>query len=81
MWRQDIDSLVKTHQDGCERMCVITLDVQPIPLCIVSVYIPCTGSREYENKYEQCIDEIGEIIMKFVGYTIIILGDMNASDS
>ncbi|CAG2222864.1 unnamed protein product [Mytilus edulis] len=54
-------------------------DTKPKPICIVAVYMPCTGSKEYVRKYEQCFDEISELTIKFADHTIIVLGDLNAS--
>ncbi|CAG2240337.1 unnamed protein product [Mytilus edulis] len=79
LWRAHLDQFVKIHNDGNERICVITLDTKPKPICIVAVYMPCTGSKEYDRKYEQCFDEISELTIKFAHHTIIVLGDLNAS--
>ncbi|VDI71287.1 Hypothetical predicted protein [Mytilus galloprovincialis] len=79
LWRAHLDQFVKIHDDGNERICVITLDTKPKPICIVAVYMPCTGSKEYDRKYEQCFDEISELTIKFAHHTIIVLGDLNAS--
>ncbi|VDH99699.1 Hypothetical predicted protein [Mytilus galloprovincialis] len=46
LWRAHLDQFVKIHDDGNERICVITLDTKPKPICIVAVYMPCTGSKE-----------------------------------
>ena len=71
--------LVQTHPDGNERICVITIDSKPKPICIVAVHMPCTGSKEYDRKYEQCLDEINELTAKYSNHTVIALVDLNAS--
>ena len=41
--------------------------------------MPCTESKEYDRKYEQCLDEINELTVKYSNHTDIVLGDLNAS--
>jgi hypothetical protein len=31
--------------------------------------MPCTESKEYDRKYEQCLDEINELTVKYSNHT------------
>ena len=39
-WRKDIDHAIKSHDDGNERINVITVNMKEHPLCIINVYMP-----------------------------------------
>ncbi|CAC5390532.1 unnamed protein product [Mytilus coruscus] len=45
LWRSHLDQFVKIHPDGSERICIITIDSKPKPICIVAVYMPCSGNH------------------------------------
>lgn len=79
IWKKELSEVIEVKLDGSERICVIILNSKPKSYCIISVYMPTTGKKQYDICYEKCIDEIAEIMEKYDAYSIIILGDMNAS--
>ena len=59
---------------------VITVKASPKPLCIMNVYMPSRGSTEADAEYEETLDQIHEIVIKFnASHDIVIGGDWNAS--
>ena len=79
LWRKEFDQYVVRVQDGSDRLCCITLNQRDNVLCIISTYMPTTGSKAKDLSYESCLDEIQEICQKYCDSQILLLGDMNAS--
>ena len=77
LWKRSIDKYVKTIQDGSVRIQCIEL-VIPKPVLIASVYFPTKSSNDNENTFNDCLDQLYELIQKFsTTHEIIIGGDFN----
>ena len=48
-WRKDIDHAIKSHDDGNERINVITVNMKEHLLCIINVYMPSDNSNRDEQ--------------------------------
>ena len=78
-WRKDIDHAIKSHDDGNERINVITVNMKEHPLCIINVYMPSDNSNR-DEQYKVILSQLEEIIDKFqCQYQILLCGDFNAS--
>ena len=79
LYKKELSHLVTNHQDGSERINVISIKCAPTPLCVINVYMPPQGSSDFRNNYSNHLDQLYEIAQKFADHIIIIGGDFNAS--
>ena len=80
MWRSSISRNVTKLPDGSERVCVLRCDTEEGPVSIVNVYMPCRGYSSSEQMFNEILDEVREIVIKYsIDSRVILLGDMNAS--
>ena len=73
MWSKRIDHLVTPISDGSNRIQCIILKRTSVNLLLISVYMPCKG--QHDNF--ECVDQLGEIITKYMDHDILIGGDFN----
>ncbi|CAG2204318.1 unnamed protein product [Mytilus edulis] len=60
IWKMNLDSIIKTLDDGRERIqCVEVLGKDNNNLILISIYLPSTGSRDH---YEESIEQLNEIV-------------------
>ncbi|KAK3088016.1 hypothetical protein FSP39_013503 [Pinctada imbricata] len=79
LWNKKIDKYITVQQDGGHRVQVIEINRKNNKWCIINTYMPCRGTHTKDD-YEEILDEINEIIVRFGNtHNIIICGDMNAS--
>jgi hypothetical protein len=64
LWRKGIDTIVTPLTIGNNRIqCIeITGDLN---LLITSVYLPCKGSPNSQNEFQECIDPLHEIMLTY----------------
>ena len=77
MWKHEIDHLIHVLQDGGNRIQCAELRGEN-PLLLISVYMPCRGLSDIVEDYNDCLDQLREILLKFsCSHTILLGGDMN----
>ncbi len=79
LWKKSLSHLVSKHPDGSERINVVTFQCNPQPICIINVYLPPNGSKDFKINFSSHLDQIFEIVNKFHDHIIILGGDMNGS--
>ena len=57
--RKDIDTIVTPLTIGNNRIQCIEITGDP-NLLIISVYLPCKGSPNSQNEFQECIDQLHE---------------------
>ncbi len=78
LWRKTLDHLVKVITLGGERIQCLEVAVQPIPLLIMSVYMPCKGHADNIYEFIDCIEQVHSIVHEFnATHSILIGGDFN----
>ncbi|CAG2248026.1 unnamed protein product [Mytilus edulis] len=79
IWKMNLDSIIKTLDDGRERIqCVEVLGKDNNNLILISIYLPSTGSRDHYEEFKDTIDQLNEIVLKYQDtHYIIIGGDLN----
>ncbi|XP_063411607.1 uncharacterized protein LOC134694525 [Mytilus trossulus] len=74
-----LQNLVELLPDGCNRVIAIRLNIKQ-PLVLICVYMPTRGGNITIEDFKSVLDELSEIIEKYLPTSdIIIGGDMNAS--
>ena len=78
-WLEKIDHLIDENiEDGNERIVCIKINVDPIPILAVSVYMPARGSKTSDEEFSECLDILFEITRKYHNdHRIILCGDWN----
>ena len=73
LWTDNIDHFVLPLTDGSERIQCIELSLPERKLIIVSVYLPTMGGRDSLMEFQECVDQISEIIEKYYNTHDILL--------
>ncbi|CAC5358564.1 unnamed protein product [Mytilus coruscus] len=74
-----LEQFIEPLPDGSNRIVGIRFNVEN-PIVFLCVYMPCRGNSNTLDDYQQILDELSEIIIKYSGSaSIVIGGDMNAS--
>ncbi|MCG7868271.1 MAG: reverse transcriptase family protein, partial [Candidatus Thiodiazotropha taylori] len=77
MWTKDIDHLITKLPDGGNRIQCIEIACKD-PVMTASVYMPCKGLKDNTEEFADCLDQLNEIIQKYVStHKIVIGGDFN----
>ena len=77
LWRKDIDTIVTPLTIGNIRIQCIEITGDP-NLLIISLYLPCKGSPNSHNEFQECIDQLHEIMSTYEQtHQVIIGGDFN----
>ena len=72
--------MMKKLPETSVRINVVELKCSMTPFCLVNVYLPARGVAENEPLFEECLDELHEIFMKYSpSQTVVFCGDFNAS--
>jgi len=78
-FKNKLQNFIELLPDGGNRVIAIRLNVIQ-PFILVCVYVPTRGGNATLGDYKAVLDELSEIIEKYISiYDIIIGGDMNAS--
>ena len=73
------EQLVELLPDGSNRIIAIKFKCET-PIIFLGCYMPCRGNSHTTDDYQQVLDEISEIMMKYRDSAkFVIGGDMNAS--
>ena len=75
LWKKDLTN-VKTTNEGSNRMCVISVG----NTTIINVYMPCRGKYTTQD-FEEELDQLSELVVKYQETHIILTGDMNVDIS
>ena len=77
---QQINDSLKELPDGNSRIQVLELKFNDTSIAIENCYMPCRNSRTGLTDYDEALDTLGEILMKYrETHNIILAGDFNAS--
>ena len=80
LWHCSMNSLMKQLPETSVRINVVELKCPMTPFCLVNVYLPARGVAENEPLFEECLDELHEIFIKYSpSHTVVFGGDFNAS--
>ena len=79
IWRKEIDHIIRPLEDGSEKLqCIEIHGNKNSRLQVISVYLPAKGSKNHVTEFQECIDEIYELIQEYGNiHTILIEGDLN----
>ena len=79
LWQEELDYLVDTNfTEGNERIVAIKIQVAPVPILLLSVYLPSNRSKSSDSEYMECIDILHEITRKYhSSHQILLCGDWN----
>ena len=78
LWNKNINHFVRPLPDGSEKIQCIELECAERGVIVISAYMPSNGSRNHQIEYQECIDEIREIYLKYEhSHDIVIGGDIN----
>ena len=79
LWRKNIDHMIRELPDGNECMqCKELKDSNSKPLLMVSAYLPTRGYKDSQDRFQEAVDQLYEIVQKFhISHSIIIGGDLN----
>ena len=65
-------------EDGSERIQFVELIVQPVPILLVSVYMPYRGSSDNTMEFTDCVDQLHSIVETYSStHVVLIGGDIN----
>jgi endonuclease/exonuclease/phosphatase family metal-dependent hydrolase len=79
MWKKTLDPYITATCDGNHRIQVILVNVEPKPMMIMSVYMPCRGPAIAESEFRNMLDQVYEIVQKYSpSHNILLAGDWNA---
>ena len=73
LWKKQIDHRIRTCQDGGNRIQCVEVK-ENSPLLLISVYMPCRGLSENLEDFNECLDQLNEIIQKYMSTHIIFIG-------
>ena len=77
-WHTSMDACITVLPDGTDRLLAIELQTNTDPVLIINTYMPANGTLT-GDKYEDCLDQVYEIVNKFgKSHKIIWCGDLNA---
>lgn len=78
LWKKDMDHLVTKLDEGNQRIQCVEIATEDNRFLVVSVYMPSRNTHQSEIEFQECTDQLREIIVKYsVSHEIIIGGDMN----
>ena len=78
LWKKEIDNEVTILKDGNTRIQCISIKTNDKPILVASVYLPAKGANSNIQEFQECIDQLDEIVSKYSEtHNIIIGGDLN----
>jgi hypothetical protein len=78
VWKESLNDIFKPlPNEGSDRIICALLHTTPPTLC-VAVYMPSDGVNTVTD-YQDVLDQISEIIIKYKQYQLLLTGDFNAS--
>ena len=80
LWSKSLNNRITPLPDGSDRVIAVEIDVKPRKICLINVYLPTRGSADCDIAFQATLDEVHEIMEKFVSsHKILLTGDFNAS--
>ena len=80
VWKKELDDRIDLVYEGNSRIQAIQLSTsQNEKIIIVNTYMPTNGSENHIQKYQEILEEIRELLVKYSKYHFIWLGDLNGS--
>mgnify|MGYP001557667938 CR=1 FL=1 len=80
IWNSNSDLKITKLPDGDHRVVCVEIDASPKPILLMCVYMPSKGSKCRDNEYNESLDQISHIILKYSeSHDIICSGDWNAT--
>ena len=80
IWKADIDYAVQELPDGGSRVLAIQISTGTGPVTVINTYMPALGSHDLEADYQDILDEVNEVTLKYKETsTVIWAGDINGS--
>ena len=80
LWNKPLYNCITTLPDGSDRVIAVEIDVKPRKICLINVYLPTRGSADCDIAFQATLDEVHEIMEKFVSsHKILLTGDFNTS--
>jgi hypothetical protein len=69
---------IRPLENGSEKIqCIEIHGNKNSRLLVISVYLPAKGSKNHVTEFQECIDEIYELIQKYGNTHKILIGDLN----
>ncbi len=77
LWSRDISHLVKKcEKDSDHRIQAVLLNDE---VCIINAYLPSGESAQALFDYNEYLDKLITLLVKYSAYNIVFVGDLNAS--
>ena len=78
LWLPDMDPYAEQTEEGNKRILLTTFTIPDHPICIINCYLPSGTSSEAIAKFEEDLDIIYELTVKYSkSHEVLILGDPN----
>ena len=82
LWNKTIDHLMERLNEGSNRITCIRVNVQPAPILLTSIYMPCRGTKASDDLFMECLDQLRSIWEKYSpNHFVITCGDWNCDIS
>ena len=81
IWKDSINHMITKLDDGNERLVCIQIDVEPDPIILICIYMPCRGSKRADSEFNDILDQTRSIISKYSNCKPVICGDWNCDIS
>ena len=79
LWCDQLDPYATRLKEGNNRIVVTAFRVNPQPILVMNCYLPSGNSPKAQERFEEDVDLMGEVINKFYStFDILIIGDLNA---
>ncbi len=79
LWKNSVDHAVEPIEDGSHRVCAVRISATDRQLILINSYMPTQGADKAKSDYDEILDEIHEIMVKYSDHSLIWTGDINAS--
>ena len=80
LWNKSLNNCITPLLDGSDRVAAVEIDVKLRKICLINVYLPTRGSADCDIAFQATLDEVHEIMEKFVSsHKILLTGDFNPS--
>ena len=79
IWNKDLDPFAKRTNEGNERILVTKFEFNKAnKICIINCYLPAGEGKRATEDFADDIALIDNLLQKYSGFQLLILGDMNA---
>ena len=78
LWKKQMDNAVTILPDCNTRIQCVSVKTEGKPILLISVYMPTKGKTSTNSEFQECIDQLEEVVSKYEGsQDILIGGDFN----